>query len=394
MTHPLPVPIEDELAAGIAGRLARLNGLPSIDSVATCFWTTETRKFGCRTPRIWQLAKSLGMDEQEFSHRHSMLTALFPVSRYLDTAGEASATKTVSTIWGMQTPAKTLRWCPNCVQRDIETLGFGIWRRKHQLVGVDICREHGTPLHSSSKLDASRPPNVADDSRTESLGSGEWVKESNAEAVIRFESLMTGWLTRRTPIRVGAWASVVKVRCKAMNIRVGNFGSLPRISDLLKEQMPLSWLHRHLPEVATIRPKEYVGRVDGATSANRSPYSSLICTAILAVLFPTAEEAIDALEVANWQIPSEVLLESSIEMALREFENGSGLAEAAQRHDVSLKAIETALREMLRKKLGHNLAEQITGRNEPDKTAVKSRPHSIPIAALKELQLAPCQVEI
>ncbi|MDZ4200556.1 MAG: TniQ family protein [Gallionella sp.] len=40
------------------------------------------------------------------------------------------------------------RSCHTCIQSDKAKLGFAYWRRDHQLPGVLVCQEHGTPLLS------------------------------------------------------------------------------------------------------------------------------------------------------------------------------------------------------------------------------------------------------
>ena len=358
MNYCVPEPLEDELAAGVAGRLARLNGLPSIAVAIDCIAGVKRRhKVSEKVPKLWRLAELVGKDRFEFSNSHSMLPALFPVSRYLDTVSEESSIQSLAMLRGMQTPHKVLRWCQACVQRDLATRGFSIWRRQHHLDGVDICMEHELPLVTAATHDAYRPPGHSSAMCSTHSGSDELLRECNVASLARFQSLMSRWLARRTPLRVAAWGSAIGTRCRDVNVRVGNLGSLPTVSDLLRDQMPLSWLHRHLPEVANKSHKEFIGRVDGACYAQRVPYPSLTCTAILAVLFSSADEALDALDAADRQIVAEGPVKAATQLALKEFARGSGLVKAAQRHGVSLLALEEALREKLHKKHAQALLE-------------------------------------
>ncbi|RJP62858.1 MAG: hypothetical protein C4535_20300 [Comamonadaceae bacterium] len=350
MTYCVPEPLEDELAAGIAGRLARLNGLPSIAIAIDCISRAGRHLVTEKTPKLWRLAELLGEERFDFANRHSMLPALFPVSRYLDTANEQSCARSVAMLRGMQIPHKVLRWCQACVQRDLDTRGFGIWRRKHQLAGVDVCLEHGLALVTAATHDAYRPPGHASTVCSPYPCSSELQRECSVDSIARFQSLMSLWLTRRTPLRVAAWASAVGARCRDVNVRVGNLGSLPTVSDLLRDQMPISWLHRHMPDVANKRPRDFIGRVDGACYAQRVPYPSLICTAILAVLFSSAEEASEALDSADRQLSGDGPLKVATQLALKDFARGSGLVEAGQRHGVCPLVLEAVLREKLLKK--------------------------------------------
>lgn len=350
MTYCVPEPLEDELAAGVAGRLARLNGLPSIARAIDCISRANRHHATEKSPKLWQLAELVGVERFDFANRHSMLPALFPVSRYLDTANEQSCARSVAMLRGMQIPHKVLRWCQACVQRDLDTRGFCIWRRKHQLAGVDVCLEHGVALVTAATHDAYWPPGHASTMCSPHPCSDELLRECSVDSIARFQSLMSLWLSRRTPLRVAAWALTIGARCRHVNVRVGNMGSLPTVSDLLREQMPLSWLRRHLPEVALKRPKEFIARVDGACVAQRVPYPSLICTAVMAVLFCSAEEASEALDSADRQTAAQGPVKVAIQLALKDFANGSGLGEAGQRHGVSQLVLEAALREKLHKK--------------------------------------------
>lgn len=44
---------------------------------------------------------------------------------------------------------KFLRFCPECLQADIESVGEVYWHRSHQLIGVEICHIHACPLIDS-----------------------------------------------------------------------------------------------------------------------------------------------------------------------------------------------------------------------------------------------------
>lgn len=346
MTLCMPDPVEDELAAGVAGRLARMNGLPSAKS-AIDLLHAGSRQPGAGVPSLWRLAELLGKGRAEFSSRHSMLPALFPVSRYLGSAKESASTRSVSCMWGMNTPHKNLRWCPACLRRDIQTRGFGIWRRQHQLAGVDTCSDHEIALEKAKNLDAYWPPSQGSDLGSSAGDSERLVRELDAEALVRFQHIMKGWLRRSTPLRVGAWASAVSGRCRAVNIRVGNLGSLPTASDLLRQEMPISWLQRHMPDVAIKRPRTFIERVDGACHAKNVPYPSLICTALLAVLFGSANDALEALDSEDRRLAAAATSNAATTLALMDFTRGSSIAEAGRRHGVSQLSLEAALREKL-----------------------------------------------
>lgn len=42
------------------------------------------------------------------------------------------------------------RWCTDCVKQDYKNFGFTYWRKKHQLPGVFVCRDHEISLNEAS----------------------------------------------------------------------------------------------------------------------------------------------------------------------------------------------------------------------------------------------------
>jgi hypothetical protein len=87
MNHNMPIPLNDELALGLLGRFARLNGMSSttwaINAIKSTFQETEN------VPKLWLIAKACAVNKSEFSSKHSMLPVMYPISRYVGTEREA-----------------------------------------------------------------------------------------------------------------------------------------------------------------------------------------------------------------------------------------------------------------------------------------------------------------
>lgn len=54
-----------------------------------------------------------------------------------------------------------LRWCSECLDADRGRLGYGWWRRAHQLAGALVCPVHARPLLQSSRLTSSARERLA-----------------------------------------------------------------------------------------------------------------------------------------------------------------------------------------------------------------------------------------
>lgn len=80
MNLNLPIPLDDEIAIGVLGRFARLNGLSSIScAVKSIKGAFQEDKY---VPVLWTIAKACDLDVSEFVAKHSMLPVLYPISRY------------------------------------------------------------------------------------------------------------------------------------------------------------------------------------------------------------------------------------------------------------------------------------------------------------------------
>ncbi|NTV94160.1 MAG: hypothetical protein HGA75_01940 [Thiobacillus sp.] len=340
MNHNLPIPLEDELALGLLGRFARLNGLPSI--------TWAIKSIRCRyqegrsQPMLWLIAQACNLDTQRFAAEHSMLPVLYPVSRCEGSEREASITQ-LTMLHGLSVSASGLRWCPECARLDNQGRGYSYWRRRHQINGIDWCAVHRLPLTVTSPESAiSAPGDIATAGKTtvpmDVLGD-----ELANPALQRLQAILLAWLHRPAPICLDAWAVVVRQRCRELDLRMGEVGKRPVVSDLIRELFPHSWLQRCMPEVACKQDRVFVRKVDGACIDRHVAYPALSCGAILAVLYTNAEDAISALESAN-QVRIDDPPEYAVSGALAAFLAGDGLLKASKKFGVKVRDVESALR--------------------------------------------------
>lgn len=342
-----PTPLQDELALGLLGRFARLNGLSSIAQVTKSLKACQPK--GESIPLLWLVADVCGRDRHVFSAKHSMLPAMSPISKYADSKQDADRSNHRIHQRGMRLPTVQLRWCQTCSRMDVEERGFSHWRRQHQIQGVDWCVEHHLPLISTATEFAIHPPGHPATHGSLCTTQASTEEESLHPLLQRMQQIMFKWLHRPTPIRLAAWAEVVSEQCRNAGLRIGEIGKRPVASDLIQETFPESWLARHIPEIASKTPRSFIRKVDGAYIDKHVAYPALACAAILAVLFDTAEHAFDALETADNRLATPSTTGNASGEALTAFLAGLGLHEACEKFGARLESVEAALRQNLQR---------------------------------------------
>ncbi|MDC7714421.1 TniQ family protein [Vogesella sp. LYT5W] len=294
-THSVPYPLQDELAQGLLGRLARLNGLSSFNTVSKLL--TEYSHRGNSIPQLWQLAEICRMDFFIFTANHSMLPILSPLTEK-DCSFEEIHNRNQNILCnGLSIPKKQLRWCKTCSHLDIKKRGFSYWRRQHQINGVDWCIEHQHPLVCTSVESAIHSPGHTTTYGLEELNQTIITEETKYPAIQRLQNIMLGLLHRPIPIRFRAWSEAIANR---ISLRISISKEKILVSNLIREAFPATWLLRHFPDISGKDPKTRISGIDTAyMDIYRKHLSSLRCAAILAVLFDSAEHAMEALEAAE-----------------------------------------------------------------------------------------------
>jgi len=340
VNHNLPIPFEDELAMGLLGRFARLNGMTSVEwaikSIKGYFQEDE------HLPTLWLIAKAYDQDRCEFTAKHSMIPVLYPISRIGGSRQESS--KHHANLYGLAASASGVRWCPECAHLDRKERGFGHWRRVHQINGIDWCNAHQLPLVSAPAESTILAPGHPATKGPTALSQTEIDHELGYQALQRLQEILVAWLQRPQPIHLRAWGEVVSQRCRNMGLRMGEIGKRAVASDLILEQFPHSWLSRHMPEVAIKHACSCVRKVDGACIDRHVAYPALACAAILAVLFDSTEEALATLDSANQRVIAELQPQGTVDRALAAFKAGLGLIEACKRFDARVQDVEAELR--------------------------------------------------
>lgn len=349
MTHSVPIPLPEELALGLLGRFARLNGISSIVHSSRSLRVVQSN--GNDKPILWLLAAACDQSEAVFSSRHSMLPVIYPISKYSDGTRDRDVALWHAVKSGLSIPAAQLRWCPECHRGDVEERGYSHWRRHHQLAGVDWCADHQFSLNCAPLEAVIHAPGHPATCGHNSVPPAIFEQEFQHSALAKLQQVMVGWLQRPKPVRLAAWTEVVGTRCREAGLRMGEVGKRPVVSDLICKMFPASWLARHIPEVATKEPRTFVRKIDGACIDKHVAYPALACAAILTALFESAQQALEELDKADRLIAAQASRNNSSGEALTAFIAGLSLRDACKKSGVSLASVEAALRQGLQHQL-------------------------------------------
>lgn len=343
------LPMKDELADGIAGRFIRLNGFQDERTAISTLRAGLAQPTS--TPALETLAVACNLPLPDLIRWHSLLPVARAISAHAGTASEARVAAQRLERCRFGTPrSQVALFCPACKDEDRRRYGFAYWRRQHHLPAVDWCPTHGTPLVGCAKGSFATQPG-----QRPALSAAQAVyprrSEDSTPALQRYLSILQGWADAARPIPVMALNEVLRNRCESLNLRRGEVGRRPTISDAACDALPKSWLERHHPDLLNRRPGDYVRRFDGAAVDRHLAYPSDTCALILAVLFDTTAEpfALLAVETSRLKADQEPGPCSAhlLESATMAFINGMGIGEASAKHGVPVQRLEAMLRQSL-----------------------------------------------
>lgn len=344
----LPNPMPDELAVGLAGRLARLNGISSTKQLISLL--RQEHSNNKQTPAIWILASALSMDVHAFAAAHTLLPVRYPISAYVGLPNEANAFKQRAFLMGMATVGSNIFFCTDCAKEQTLLSGFSYWKRQHQLEGLEWCLVHRLPLIKRLSSDAYVQPHTTTEVHTVNLISQvELAPELESEVLNQLFRIQLEWLSSSEPIALEAWSEVISRRCESLGLRRGEVGHRTTASDVIRDRFPMSWLQRYIPEIVNKAPGQFLRKIDGACIDKHVTYPSLACAALLAALFDSAEQALKQLREAHQNFLSDrnnssAVVASDERLAFQYFLEGNGLVEACEMHCDRVRFIETYLR--------------------------------------------------
>jgi len=291
----IPALLPDELAWGYLCRVGRVNTLKSLPSIYEMISDAGSLKARSEESHsmVHVLAALAGASPDSIITGHTLLPfaravrfagACVPHQRSDDRLGRAALT------FPFAHTAK-LQLCPACVIEDIDFHGVSYWRRAHQLKGVVFCIKHACGLKSvKTKRWDLLPEHLADEAEATK---SDIVKHALSSPVIsRYEEMCSFFAMRARPFEMEAVSRLIRDRaqetCRSSPTQV------LRLSTMALEQVRGPWLVSQFPGLHERR-TGYVDSLDRTLGKPKVPLATQYYALALALLFPTADEAMRSL---------------------------------------------------------------------------------------------------
>lgn len=302
-----PALLPDEFALGYQGRVMRLNGwVLAKDAMAhMAKWAVASGQAESSCAPVEYLAYVAGIPIAEFVRHHT----LFPYVRAFGVTPDPSASKPgwsqdreVLRMTALRVERPGCFFCARCVREDLSFHGMSYWRRAHQLPGTVWCEKHGCALCYSASHDAFlRSPAEVAGACTEIDKA--WVRELQGNHRIhQFHAIASALVDGRAPRDERAVSRLLRQRASAAGWHTG-LGAMrrPHIVSLLLQQFDARWIAEVVPDIHLDH--HVVG--GAATSVGRALLGKrlwvnvAVYVALLAVLFDTADDAVQALDATD-----------------------------------------------------------------------------------------------
>jgi len=217
-----PTPYPDELLYSIIGRYKKWSGEPNHRNMLQHIFGNRHISASVDLPsKIGGLIERLPITSQITEEQLIMEHTLFPFySAFLPPDQAEAVYKSMVDGFGNEVYSrlgvmgssvrrhKWIRYCRECLSRDIEIYGERYWHRMHQIPGLDVCVEHGIHL-SNSEI------HLHGENKYKFIASDEWnsplncvAKETQSSDIVKYQQLSKNvkmLLHNRYPKRTFSW---------------------------------------------------------------------------------------------------------------------------------------------------------------------------------------------
>nr|WP_315238036.1 TniQ family protein [uncultured Albidiferax sp.] len=339
----IPHPQPDELLEGLLGRMAAANGCTSVDNLIDGLQNAQRQENEGKP--LWIIATAFDTTVADLHRRFTTVPALraftTEAKQRTPTWGGADGSLHISGL-SRRSSTEALT-CMTCVQRDIASGKQSYWRRSNHLPGVDWCIEHATPLIRFECEAFAMPPSEAIKRLEGHSFECPW-NNSPTSVLGRYASLLAQWLQQPTSMSCKTLNRVAQEGCRRRDLRTGQVGKRPVISDRAKEIVPRGWLKKYWPALLSKDRQAFFARLDGISKDKHVAYASANCALALAVLFDSIEEIAAAFTVEQAQLDSQANASDAMLAARKAFISGQSLSSACNTHGIPIDQFEQWLR--------------------------------------------------
>lgn len=345
-----PKALPDELAQGLLIRAQLLTlGSPTDTLAALAARAAPAIDLGRKCAWAELLAGASGISFGPFCSGHTLMPFRSAVRRAPDCV-EFGAMDDALQSYSIGAPIRTgdvLNLCPECVAEDLAFWGFSYWRRSHQLPGCVLCAKHQVALHRVL-LTESRvlPHRVVDQS---SALDPLVVHSAKTNLVIqRYAEISLALAQRSRPVSTAWMAHILRRRVQMREAQAGR--KVRRLTHIADDLIRGPWQRRFFEGIDANSVQ--INSLDRTCSSVRLPYSTIFYALALAVLFDSADDAMN--EVNNSVVDAfvqDVNGETTsggqghgLPAAARAFYCGASVVDAARSQGVEVQQLEELLR--------------------------------------------------
>lgn len=296
-----PAPFPQEVDRGYLGRVMRLNGITSEKDAVTLMsiWAGVAGKSRREVSCLELLSKVAGMELPFFAKQHTTLSLRRAITSYHPELQHGSKEMpSMLCTTGMRLSRDEAYFCPKCVQEDLDFHGQSFWRRRLHIPGLLWCQQHAVPLRYvvEGKSAFLSPPSSYID---QSISVDEvWVDEAIQNKHIRkYVEICSGLMDRDAPLEVIKVAAILKEKASRLGFQTcGGAVNRPLLSDAVVTAFGRRWLATVLAELADKETGALLSQMDGVLYLNTSASSVNAYVLACAILYESADAALNALQ--------------------------------------------------------------------------------------------------
>lgn len=304
-------PLPDEIIQGWLGRMHAINCISpkeNIEELIANHVRSLNRQTATRDDLFQDVADVLAMEREHLLKQHT-LTQFFNCLSGLKVSGKPG-TKSIKHKDARERYAafsfggKNPRYCWQCAQEDLSSLGFSYWRRTHQIPGFLWCAKHNSHLIIVARRDAFNecPHEITDTALNEKIHG----LSSDQTKLLKRYAFIANEIFEQMPEIDSRTASVTLGKmAKAADLRFSKAGVRPTVSNHLMERLPIWWL-KDVSRVTWV-PNKYISTVDGICSPDATRYTTVTLSLLAALFYEDGEVAVAEILKPPPLVPSKTL---------------------------------------------------------------------------------------